>query len=175
MPAHHEIRLLTREDGPSYQRLRLESLQRNPEAFLSTFESESVLHEQAFADHLDWAYHPPHYGYFGVFLGNVLAGYVQISKNYLEKQSHIIYVNNLYVGHEFRRQGLATTLMNYVFDELGHLEHIERAFLSCTGRNTAAYALYKTLGFRRFAVRAKAVKWQGVYDDEVEMVKLLQH
>lgn len=173
MPAQHHIRLLTREDGSSYQQLRLESLQHNPEAFLSTYESESVLHENAFADHLEWAYHPPSFGYFGLFSGDTLAAYVQISQNYLEKQRHIIQVNNLYVGVKFRRQGCASMLMQYIFQHFSQLGHIERAYLSYTGRNTAAYTFYKKLGFRRFAVRANAIKWQDVYDDEIEMVKLL--
>lgn len=174
MPAPHLIRLLTREDGPSYQQLRLESLQRNPEAFLSTYKSESALHESAFADHLDWAYHPPNFGYFGLFSHEVLVAYVQLSQNFLEKQSHTVQVYNLYVGAKFRRQGYASRLMEYILDHLGQLDHIERAYLSCTGRNIAAYTLYKKLGFRRFAVRSKAIKWQDLYDDEIEMVKLLR-
>ena len=167
------IRLLTRTDGAAYQRLRLESLQQNPEAFLSTFENESKLHERTFADHLDWAYHPPHHGYFGIFVKNELAGYVQVSKTFLDKQEHIVFLNNLYVSPKFRRQHLADQLLEHVFKELHASEYIERVFLSCTARNMPALAFYHKLGFKRYGVKVKAIKLGEQYDDEVEMVKVL--
>lgn len=169
-----QIRLLTRQDAPAYQALRLQSLQQNPEAFLSTYESESQLHDQAFAEHLDWAYHPPCFGYFGIFIHDQLVGYLQAGKNFLEKQAHVAALYNLYISHQVRHHGLASRLMQTVLDRLQHEAQIERVYLSCTAKNPAAYRLYRRLGFQRIGIKAKAVKWQGVYDDEIEMVKLLQ-
>lgn len=168
------IRLLTQEDGAIYQELRLESLQQNPEAFLSLYEREAALHEAAFADHLDWAYHPPYFGYYGIFVEEKLAGYVQISRNYLEKQNHVVFLNNLYIGKKFRRMGLATVLTEYVLGHLKGHEGMEKVYLSCTGKNKGAHQLYKKLGFQRFAVKRNAVKWNGEYDDEIEMVLSLR-
>lgn len=170
----HSIRLLTSRDGVGYQELRLCSLDESPTVFLSTYQSESKLHENAFADHLDWSYHPPHLGYFGLFVGEKLAAYVQITKTFLEKQEHIVFANNLYVSPDFRHLGLASELFNYVIDLLEKSEHIERIYLSCTAGNKAALHLYHKLGFRRFAVRTKAIKWQDQYDDEVMLVKILE-
>jgi ribosomal protein S18 acetylase RimI-like enzyme len=163
---------MTREDGTAYQALRLESLRENPQAFLSTFETENQLHETVFADHLDAAYHPPHLGYFGIFINDELAGYVQIATSYLEKQKHIVFLNNLYVGLRFRRHKYATQLLNHVFAEL-HAAGVERIYLSCTARNAPAQRLYRHLDFHRYGVKTKAIKWQNSYDDEVEMVKIL--
>lgn len=167
------IRLLTREDGPTYQKLRLLSLKESPDAFLSTFDNEAKLHEKVFADHLDWAYHPPHLGYFGIFIHGELAGYVQVSKTYLDKQDHIVMMNNLYVDPKFRKKNLASQLFEHVFEVLKKSSAIERIFLSCTAHNTPALHFYKKLGFQRFGVRVKAIKWHGMYDDEVEMVKIV--
>ncbi len=167
------IRLLTRDDGAAYQKLRLQSLQESPKAFLSTYENEEKLHAKVFSDHLDWAYHPPHHGYFGIFVNGELAGYVQVSKTYLDKQNHIVMMNNLYVAPQFRQKNFASQLFQYVFDVLKNSEYIERVYLSCTARNTAALNFYKKQGFRRYGVKAKAIKWLGVYDDEVEMVKIV--
>lgn len=166
------IRLLTKEDASDYQQLRLESLQTNPEAFLSSYETESALHDSAFEDHLDWAYHPPAYGYFGVFVDEKLAGYVQTAKNFLEKQNHIAFLYNLYISKNFRHRGLARTLIAHALKELEDLD-VERVFLSCTAKNPNAYNLYKKLGFKRVGIKVKAIKWNGHYDDEIEMVKLL--
>lgn len=167
------IRLLTAEDGFAYQDLRLHSLHNDTHAFLSTYQNELKLHEETFANHLDWAYHPPHFGYFGLFKHDKLIGYVQVAKTYLEKQEHIASMHNLYLLPHYRGQGLATLLFEYIFDLLKKSEKIERVFISCRAKNKPAMALYKKLGFKRYAVKAKAVKWDGEYDDEVEMVKVL--
>lgn len=169
-----EIRLLTKSDAPDYQQLRLKSLQTDSAAFLSTFEMESKLHDIAFADHLDWAYHPPSYGYFGLFSDGKLAGYIQTGKNYLEKQAHVASLYNLYVDPDHRHKGFARQLMDFVMKLLLEEENIERVFLSCTAKNPTAYTFYKRLGFHRIGVKVKAIKWNGQYDDEIEMVKLLR-
>ena len=168
------IRLLTRDDGPAYQQLRLHSLQESPESFLASYDKEQSLHENAFSDHLDWAYHPPHYGYFGFFLDDKLIGYVQVSKTYLDKQEHIVSLNNLYIAPEYRHHGYAKQLFQYVLDLLSASEHVERAYLSCTARNKPAHQFYQKMGFRRYGVKARAIKWQNQYDDEIEMVKVLK-
>lgn len=168
------IRLLTKSDAHAYQAMRLLSLQTDPAAFLSTFEAESKLHDSAFADHLDWAYHPPSFGYFGLFIDDELAGYMQTSKNFLEKQVHIASLYNLYVAPKFRNQGVAKKLITHVLRILQEEDHIERVFLSCTAKNPNAYHFYRHLGFQRIGVKVKAIKWNGQYDDEIEMVKLLR-
>ena len=170
------IRLLTKADGNTYQKLRLESLANDPAAFLTTLESEKKLHEDVFANHIDWSYHPPYFGYLGIFVGNdntELAGYLQVSQNFLEKQGHIAAINNVYLSPRWRGRGLATQLFEYVFHLLKESGHIERVYLSCTASNQHAQHLYHQLGFQRYAVKVKAVKWQGKYDDEVEFVKVL--
>ncbi len=167
------IRLLTATDGPAYQALRLQSLQESPQAFLSTYDAEKNLQEKSFANQLDWAYHPPHHGYFGIFMGKELAGYLQIGKSYLEKQNHIVFAYNFYIAPQYRRQGVATKLFQYVLNLVAASEQIERVYLTCAATNVPACNFYKKMGFRRFSIRAKTIKWQGVYDDEVEMVKVL--
>ncbi len=177
------IRLLTRADGGAYQQLRLQSLQQNPEAFLSLYENERKLHEKIFADHLDWADHPPHFGYFGIFVdnqgdtdnggGKKLAGYVQVARTFLDKQAHVVLLNNLYIAPEFRGQGLASALFDYVFSVLKTSEAIERIFLSCAGKNKPALQFYRKMGFQRYGVKVRAIKWDNQYDDEVEMVKVV--
>lgn len=169
------IRLLTRADGADYSQLRLRSLQEDGDVFLSSFETESTLHEDAFAAHLDYTYHPPHFGYFGIFVEDKLVGYVQVGKTYLDKQEHIALLNNLYILPEFRGQGLAKKVFSHIFNLLDKSEKNERLYLTCAARNKKALGLYRELGFQRFAVRAKSIKWQGQYGDEVEMVKILKH
>jgi ribosomal protein S18 acetylase RimI-like enzyme len=167
------IRLLTSADGSEYQQLRLRSLKEDSLSFLSSYEGESKLHEDAFARHLDWAYHPPHFGYFGVFTEHGLIGYVQVGKTFLEKQEHIAMISNLYVIPEYRGKGIADLLFKHVFSVLETHEHMERLFLTCAAHNKHAHRFYQKLGFRRYGVKVKSIKWHDQYDDEIEMVKVL--
>ncbi len=167
------IRLLNRKDAKEYQRLRMKSLKEFPEAFLSDQASEVNYSTEIYANHIDWSLHPPYLGYFGIFVKDVLAGYVQISKTLLDKQDHVAFINNLYIDSQFQHQGLGSILLNYCLDLLKNGDAAERAFVQCTAKNKNACRFYVKQGFRRYSIQAKAVKWQGEYDDAVEFVKVL--
>jgi ribosomal protein S18 acetylase RimI-like enzyme len=169
------IRLLTGQDGPEYQRLRLKALQTDPEVFLATFDQESQKREQSFAQELELAYHPPTFGYYGLFLEDeTLAGYLQISPSYLPKQAHLAFLYNLYVDPTTRGQDVASRLWQHATTQLQqHTPSIERVFLSCVATNKPAISFYKKCGFKRCGIRPASIKWQGRYLDEVEMVCLI--
>lgn len=167
------IRLLTGKDAEAYQVLRLKSLRDFPEAFLSDPATEETYDLQIYVNHLNWSHHPPYLGYFGIFIGDVLAGYVQVSKSMLDKQDHVVFLNNVYVDSNFQERGLGSMLMNHVFNMLKNEHVAERAFISATAKNKNAISFYKKLGFRRYAVQSQVVKWNGVYDDAIEFVKVL--
>jgi len=173
LPTDISIYFLDKQDAPSYQQLRLESLRHHPQAFLSLYEAEAPLHQALFANHLSHAYHPPFFGFLGLFANKQLIGYLQLGESTFEKERHTASVYNLYISPKYRKQGLATLLFEYAFELLAQSHKIERIFLTCTASNKAAYRLYRQLGFQRYAVKKQAIKWQGMYDDEIEMVKVL--
>lgn len=167
------IRLLTRKDAHEYQQLRLKSLQESPEAFLSDHDKEASFSTEIYANHLDWSLHPPFLGYFGIFINGKLAGYVQINKTMLDKQEHIVFINNLYILSEFQHHGLGSELLNYCLDLLKNNNAAERAFVQCTAKNKKACRFYVKHGFRRYSIQKHVVKWLGEYDDAIEFVKVL--
>lgn len=171
-PSNVEIHFLTEANAPAYQALRLESLKTNANAFLSLYETESQLKQSLFANHLRTALRPPFFGFLGVFVEGKLVGYIQIGDTYFEKQQHIATLYNLYISPTYRHKGLAHILFEFVFEFLKTAQ-FERIFLSYTGSNKEAQRLYKQLGFQRIGIKKQAIKWQGVYDDEIEMVKVL--
>ena len=78
---------------------------------------------------------------------------------------------NLYVDPEYRGQGLATKVFEFLLKETQEKTNVERIFLSCNRKNIPAQKLYKKLGFTEYGVKEKSVKYNGKYDDEVELVK----
>jgi ribosomal protein S18 acetylase RimI-like enzyme len=173
LPPSVAIRFLDRKDGAEYQRLRLESLQQNASAFLTLHDTEAQLKQELFTNHLVNSYHPPYFGFLGIFIDELLVGYAQVSDSVFEKQRHIADIYNVYISPTFRKRGLALLLFRFIFDLLKHSNHIERVFLTCTASNTSALNFYDKLGFERFGIRHNAIKWQGVYDDQIELVKVL--
>ncbi|MBT4124599.1 MAG: GNAT family N-acetyltransferase [Candidatus Pacebacteria bacterium] len=174
------IRQLTGADALIYKELRLQALQNNPESYLATFESEVRRSIESFASELRYAFSPPIFGYYGIFVNKKdkngktkekLVGYTHLDKSYLEKQQHIAFMYNLYVDPEYRGQGLATKVFEFLLKETQEKTNVERIFLSCNRKNIPAQKLYKKLGFTEYGVKEKSVKYNGKYDDEVELVK----
>jgi ribosomal-protein-alanine N-acetyltransferase len=61
-----------------------------------------------------------------------------------------IHIGNIAVVPEFRRRGLAERLLNYVFEACGDCTDV---FLEVRESNTAAFNLYKKIGFDVLGVR----------------------
>jgi len=165
-----QIRLLTSADAILYRALRLEALQTNPNSFISTFEAEKNKSKSSFESELVGVYNPPLFGYWGVFDGEFLIAYIQLFKSYLPKQAHIAFLYNLYVDPKYRRKKIATKLLNHLIKQLKNQTQTERIFLSCNAKNKEALNFYRKSGFKRCGIKAKSIKHQGEYDDEIEMV-----
>jgi ribosomal protein S18 acetylase RimI-like enzyme len=168
------IRLLTAQDGPAFQAKRLESLQQNPNAYLTVLEQEQNRHESEFAQEIEANYHPPIFGYYGAFTENPdnteLAGYCLITSSWLPKQKHVAMMYNLYISPQFRHQHVATDLMKHITDQLASHEHVDRLFITCAASNTPALRFYTKHGFRRCGRRPGSIKWQDQVDDELEFM-----
>lgn len=168
------IRRLTEKDASAYRVLRLQALQNNPESYLAVYETEASKPLESFAWEMRYAGSVGQInGYYGVLVDDQLIGYAQLDQIQLPKQQHIAYLYNLYVDPAYRGQGHATQLFNYISQLAKEKTQIERIFITCNRKNTAAQAVYKKLGFQEHGVKEKSVKWRGEYDDEVEMVKEL--
>jgi len=163
------FRLLTTQDTLAFQALRLQSLKINSSAFLSDFDSEQQKPAARFSQEIVFASLKSPYGYYGCFVDQELVGYVQINNNGLAKQAHVAFLYNLFFNPAFRGQGLATQLVNNLINLLKQ-QQIEKLFASCLGRNQTALHFYQQLGFSEYGRCRDSVKWQGQYDDEIELV-----
>lgn len=163
------FRLLTNQDAAAFQALRLKSLTVNPDAFLSTLYGEQQKPTVRFSQELVFASLKPPYGYYGCFVEQTLVGYVQINNSGLAKQAHVAFLYNLFFDPAYRGQGHASQLMSELIDVLKKYQ-LEKLFATCLGRNRVALQFYHRLGFSEYGRRTDSVKWQGQYDDEIELV-----
>jgi RimJ/RimL family protein N-acetyltransferase len=160
-----QIRRLTTSDATLYREIRLEALQKNPEAFGSTFEKESVQPLSWFEAALDRA------AIFGAFLDGTLAGIAAYGVYESAKQAHKALLWSMYVRPTARNEGLGKQLVGAV---LGHARgRVEQVQLSVVSENESARRLYAALGFVEYGYDKRALRQDGRYYDEVLMVKFL--
>jgi RimJ/RimL family protein N-acetyltransferase len=162
-----QIRRLETPDATLFRDIRLEALQKNPEAFGSTFECENVQPLSWFEARLAAA------DIFGAFLEGTLAGMAGYSAPENSKQAHKGLLWTMYVRATARNSGLGRKLVAAVLDHArGRVEMVQ---LSVVSENEGARRLYRAMGFVEYGYEKKALKHDGRYYDEVHMVNFLEN
>jgi RimJ/RimL family protein N-acetyltransferase len=160
-----QIRRLEPGDAALYREIRLEALQRDPEAFGSTFERENVQPLSWFEAAISRA------DIFGGFLDGRLMGVAGFAAQEGTKHAHKGLLWAMYVRSAARKSGLGKILVAAVLDHArGRVEMVQLAVVS---ENEAALRLYEAVGFVEYGYEKRALKQDGRYFDEVLMVKFL--
>lgn len=158
---HIQVRRLTPADAESYRDIRLDALQRNPEAFGSTFEVESARPLSWFANRLGGSI------VFGAFDGAELVGTAGLSIGEGKKEVHKGSLWGMYVRPDSRKAGIGRRLVETII-ELAR-QQIEVLQLAVVIDNEQARRLYASLGFSEYGIEKHALKQDGRYYDEVLM------
>jgi len=160
-----QIRRLEPGDAALYREIRLGALQRNPEAFGSTFERENGQPLSWFEAAITRA------DIFGGFLDGRLMGIAGFAAQEGTKHAHKGLLWGMYVRGAARKSGLGKKLVAAVLDQArGRVEMVQLAVVS---ENEAARRLYAAMGFVEYGHEKRALKQGGRYYDEVLMVKFL--
>jgi ribosomal protein S18 acetylase RimI-like enzyme len=160
-----QIRRVTPAEAALYRGIRLEGLQRNPEAFGSTFEFESAQAESWFAERLASS------DVLGAWHDADLVGVVGFRVQQGVKVAHKGVLWGMYVKPEFRKTGAARRLVDALIDMAS--ARVELVQLSVWQGNEAARRLYASAGFVDYGIEINALKQNGVYYNEVLMAKAL--
>ena len=75
----------------------------------------------------------------------------EITLGYLEIRviDEVVDIINIFTNEENRRQGIATSLLEYMFEH----ENYSRIMLEVSEKNIAALRLYNSLGFKEISMR----------------------
>lgn len=156
------IRQLSAEDAEILWQARLQALCESPAAFLSTLaEAQNDSAEVMCAQLAD-----PGTRYFGAFIDGMLAGFLRYVRPMRMARRHTAEVHSVHVGTDHRGQGVARQLLLAAF-AAARAEGIESLSLTVLTDNTAARALYESLGFSVIGTEPRAVKRAGSYADIV--------
>ncbi len=159
-----EIRLLTAEDAPQWARLRLEALERDPEAFSSSVEEHGRLTHDEVRSRITCD--PLTRFVVGAFVKGDLIGMAGFYREAGPKTRHKGHVWGVYVTAAMRGQGIGRKVMEALLACTMHIRGLEQIHLAVTTTQAAAAGLYTALGFEPFAREVKALKIGERYIDE---------
>jgi len=164
--ADDRIRRIRPTQAALYREIRLEALQRNPEAFASTFESENAKPLTWFADRLAGA------EVLGAFHDAKPFGTAGLLIQQGPKEAHKGLLWGMYVRPSARKTGVGRRLVEAII-ELAR-PRIELIQLAVGRDNEPARRLYSSLGFVEYGIEINAHKQNGLYVDEVLMARDLR-
>lgn len=161
------IQKLSAFDAQDYRDLRLEGLVAHPGTFGASWEDESLLSVEDFAQRLEQKH---------VFAArhtetkNML-GTVGINLSTASKTKHKAMIWGMYVRPDARGSGLGAALMQHVLDYARPM--LEQVNLVVEASNVAAYRLYEKMGFEQYGYERRALKIGNSYYDDVLMALVL--
>ncbi len=164
------VRRLVPADAAALRQLRLDALVETPESFGSSYEEEHTL---TLEDIRAWIAPADDSAMFGVFDEEALAGMVGVGRQRKLKMRHKAHIWSMYVAPAWRGQGLARLLMQAAIAHAGAMRGIRHVQLSVASNNTAAAALYLSLGFAEYGREREALCVNGRYYDETLMALAL--
>ncbi|MBC6973124.1 GNAT family N-acetyltransferase [Bacillus sp. Xin] len=165
------IRVLSDLDAVQYWDLRLQALQINPDAFVTTYE-EAMQKENPVEEVTQNLSSKTSYTFGAFNEENQLLGVVTLLTEQKAAYKHKGHLVAMYVDHQSRGKGLAKDLIRALIEKARELE-IEQINLGVVSANEVAKKLYQLMGFKTYGIETKALKMNGIYRDDELMVLFL--
>ncbi len=160
------IQILTSSALADWKRLRLESLQKAPENFASSFEEESVFEDTYFQDQIEKN------TIFGAWVEGQLAGSIGLYCLTSLKGRHQGVLWGVYLQPAYRGQGIASHLLEAVIAYAR--SHVLQLHLTCNTQSLSAFKLYKKHGFIVYGTEPRAIRLGDRFFDCHKMILFLK-
>ncbi|RNB88924.1 GNAT family N-acetyltransferase [Brevibacillus nitrificans] len=167
-----EIRQLGPEDAQAFAACRLEALQKDPDAFGSTYEDEKNRTLEEWQERLTQT--PGENAFFGAFEKGEIVGTIGFFRHKGRKVRHKGAIVSMYVREVHRGSGVAAGLMNAALDYIRGLGDVDQVQLAVVTTNPAAVRFYEKMGFQTYGFEKRALKAGERYFDETHMYLLIE-
>ena len=102
---------------------------------------------------------------YGAFDGQDLVGTVGLHRESSRKLAHKALIWGVYVAPSFRQRGVGRLLMERVLEHAASMPGLLQVTLGVNTENTAAIALYRSMGFETFGLERGFLLVDGVLHD----------
>ncbi len=164
------VRPTRMEDATAFRALRLEGLQAHPEAFGADYESSAARPIERWQESMqNGAGSEQGITYVAEAAGELI-GMTALVRNELAKMRHAGSIFGVYTRPDWRGTGVADALLAACLVYAGELG-LRMVRLSVVTTNTGAIRLYQRCGFSVYGVEQEAIQYDGIYYDELLMVR----
>lgn len=162
------LRELSPDDAEEFFQLRLKGLKEEPDAFTSSYEESSA--EEISAVRARLVSNQNSY-VIGAFDSQRMIGVTGLYR-YKEgsKVAHKAVLWGVYLLPEYRGKGVAKKVLRAVLEKARTLPGIELVHLGVNPANQPVVKLYESVGFTKWGEEKHALKIDGRYVDEDQMV-----
>lgn len=162
------VRPFTVGDAAIWRAIRLEALREAPDAFGQTLEHGEKQPLEEYQQTVAGPFPP-----FAAFDGATAIGTAGFYVLDGPKMSHRGELWGMYVSQSHRGQGIGRMLTASIIE---HAQgRVEQIHLQVVTTNTAAYNLYRSMGFVAYGIEPRALRYEGRDYDAAMMVRVLDH
>lgn len=167
-----DFRFLCAEDASAWRSVRLEALENDPEAFGASVEAHHKLTDDEILSRL--ALDMNDRFVVGAFANGDLVGTAGFVREPGLKERHKGRVWGVYLRANYRGKGVGRRMMMLLLEHARKIEGLEQINISVATTQSAAMALYRSLGFVPYGCEPRGLKVNGRYIDEEHMMLRLQ-
>jgi len=165
-----KIKPLTKQNAKAYQKCRLNALRIEPDAFGADY---NIRKEKPLVHFEQRVTYKSNHFIMGAFVKDELIGTVGFYAETMPKLQHRGNIWGVFVYPEHRKKGIARAMFQATLKAVAQLPEVKQIHLGVSENNPPAIQLYKSFGFKTYAIEPRTLFVNDQYINEQLMILML--